>query len=457
MSLPSASQIWISALGSLEVQVSQPSYKTWLKNTVGLSWNGQHLLVGVPSVFVAEWLEKRMSTLLETTVTSVTGKEATISFSVTGSEASHSSNSLPPSSKSSSISPQPYSYQARTSYNRLNDKYTLDSFVVGESNQLAYAAAVAVASKPGQTYNPLFLYSGVGLGKTHLLHAIGNTAVQRGLTCLYVTSEQFTNEFISSIQNRKTPEFRDKYRSVDVLLVDDIQFIRGKDSIQEGFFHTFNDLHTSNSQIVIASDRPPSELTLLEDRLKSRFEWGLTTVMGIPNTETRVAILQAKAASIGMPIGQDLLYFLAENFHSSVRDLEGALNRVSAYIDLTGQNLSLMTARQALGDLLSTPYSKKASPTDVLTSVCSFYGTSLLALSSKRRDKTLAYARQIAAFLLRDCAQITLLEIGALLGNRDHSSIRYSIKTLEKHLSKDTFIQEEIQELRATILLTGQS
>ena len=451
MSQLSPSQIWTSALGSLEVQISQPSYNTWLKNTVGLSWDGKELVVGVPSIFVAEWLEQRMSSLLEKTVSHIAGASVKVSFTV-------GSNSPP--SPSSSRPQEEYlaatgsiSNTGRTQHGGagLNSKYTLDSFIVGESNQLAYAAAVAVSAKPGQTYNPLFLYSGVGLGKTHLLHAIGHTAIQKGSTCLYVTSEQFTNEFISSIQNRKTPEFREKYRSVDILLVDDIQFIRGKDAIQEGFFHTFNDLHMSNSQIVIASDRPPSELTLLEGRLQSRFEWGLTTVMGCPSVETRIAILQAKAGSLGLSMSPEVLAFMAENFSSSVRDLEGALNRLSAYTELTGKDICLTVAESALADLIKPDRVSIIPPTVVLSTLCSFYRVSAAALSSKRRDKVLARVRQIGMFLLREASQITLVEIGSILGHRDHTSVRYSISTIEKQLLTDPELTQEIADLRSLL------
>ena len=448
MSLLSPSQIWTSALGSLQVQISQPSYNTWLKNTVGLSWDGKQMVVGAPSVFIAEWLEQRMSSLLEETLSSITGGPATISFTVGSDSPSavqtsgRSPASLEQNNRAgSAIRSQPAPLG-------LNAKYTLDSFVVGESNQLAYAAAVAVSTKPGKTYNPLFLYSGVGLGKTHLLHAIGHTATEKGLSCLYVTSEQFTNEFISSIQNRTTPEFREKYRSVDILLVDDIQFIRGKDSIQEGFFHTFNDLHMSNSQIVIASDRPPSELTLLESRLQSRFEWGLTTVMGKPSTETRMAILQTKASQLNLTLPSEVLSFLAEKFSSSVRELEGAVNRLSAYAELTGSGICLEVANTALADLLKRNLPSLVSPADVLSEISSYYGVSVEALSSKRRDKFLAKARQVGMFMLRELSQITLVEIGRLLGSRDHTSVRYSIASIETQILKDSVLHGEIESIR---------
>jgi chromosomal replication initiator protein len=421
-------QIWEAALGSLELQVSRPSYATWLKGTVGLFFNDNKMVVGAPSSFVAQWLEQRMSSLVEATLSQVTGQPATIRFQVLTEPSLHTVNQMEPQALPAQLI-RPANGRAASNEPRsikLNPKYTLDSFVVGESNQLAHAAAVAVSSRPGIAYNPLFLYGGVGLGKTHLLHGIGHASAGKGLSCLYVSSEQFTNEFITAIQLKRTGEFREKYRSVDVLLMDDIQFMRGKEAIQEGFFHTFNDLHNSNRQIVIACDRPSSALAPLEDRLRSRFQWGLSADIRMPDIETRKAILEVKASSMGVGVPDKVLDLISEHFLSSIRDLEGALNRVCAYADLTDQPLGLDLAYQSLGDLLTTKQKKRPSAEVVISRVCVFYNVDAQALRSKRRDKKVTFARQVAVYLLRELTNMSLKDIGFLVGNRDHTTIRHA-------------------------------
>ena len=431
MRFQNATQAWNAALSSLELQVSRPIFRTWLKDTVGLALEGDRIVVGAPSTFVAEWLEKRMSSLIESALAQVTGQRMEARFQVQTGEAAPSRDSAPqgPEQRPSPRGAPPV--QARTStpatgHSLLNRKYTLASFVVGASNQMAYAAAAAVCSNPGEAYNPLFLYAGVGLGKTHLLHAIGHEYAVNGLNCLYVSSDQFTNDFVTSIQSRKTREFRDKYHSVDVLLMDDIQFMRGREATQEGFFHAFNDLHNSNRQIVIASDRPSSALQPLEDRLRSRFDWGLAADIQSPDQETRLAILQAKAGTHGLSIPLEVQELIAENFPSNIRELEGALNRVCAFCDFTGRPATLDLAHEALGGVLTSEGSSIPTQEAVLAAVCSHYGTSVEALQSRRRDKQTSLARQVAIYLLREIAVKNLREIGTLLGHRDHATIRYA-------------------------------
>ena len=449
-------QIWTAALGSLELQVSRPSYNTWLKGTAGLSvsYDTKEMVVGTPSPFVAQWLEKRMSSLVEACLLQISGEELGVRFTVvTEPPAGPSSYATSPPKENRAIS-------ARATYSRalphiapMNPKYTLDSFIVGESNQLAYAAAVAVSSPSGNSYNPLFLYGGVGLGKTHLLHAIGHASAQRGLTYLYTSSEQFTNEFITAIQTKKTSEFRERYRSVDVLLIDDIQFIRGKDAIQEGFFHTFNALHNSNRQIVIASDRPSHELSPIEDRLRSRFAWGLTTDIKSPGLGTRTAILRAKAKHMPYPVPADVLDLISERFLFSIRDLEGALNRVQAYADLTAQAITLESARHCLADLISSQDHPSLSPRVIVEEVCNYYDVSPQLLASRRRSADISTPRQVAVYLLREVAQCSLKEIGAILGGRDHSSIRYAWSRIDTALSSDSRLLADITDLRRILSL----
>lgn len=451
------SQMWEATLGSLELQVSRPSYATWLKDTVGLSFDDNRMVVGAPSPFVAQWLEKRMSSLIEAALSQVAGLPTTVHFQVMTQMTSHASQREEPQTLAVRL---PQSSNGHSSQNggqngtgafRLNPKYTLDSFVVGESNQLAYAAAVAVSSRSGTAYNPLFLYGGVGLGKTHLLHGIGHASASKGLNYLYVSSEQFTNEFITSIQMKRTGEFREKYRSVDVLLMDDIQFMRGKEAIQEGFFHTFNDLHNSNRQIVIACDRPSSALVPLEDRLRSRFQWGLSADIQLPDLETRKAILEVKATAMGVGVPDEVLDLISENFLSSIRDLEGALNRVCAYSDLTAQTLDLDLAYLSLGDLLTMKQKQVPPPEIVISQVCSFYGIENQALVSKRRDKKITDARQVAIYLLRECTQMSLKDIGSLVGNRDHTTVRHAWAKVLKEKIANKSLNAQLESISARI------
>ena len=441
--------MWEAALGSLELQVSRPSYATWLKDTTGLSFDDDKMVVETPSPFVAQWLEQRMSSLIEATLSQVAGQTITVQFQVMTQPASHASRREEPQTASSQVRKATNGHSARNEDRsvKLNPKYTLDSFVVGESNQLAYAAALAVSSRPGLAYNPLFLYGGVGLGKTHLLHGIAHASASRGFSYLYVSSEQFTNEFIMSIQMKRTQEFREKYRSVDVLLMDDIQFMRGKEAIQEGFFHTFNDLHNSNRQIVIACDRPSSALAPLEDRLRSRFQWGLSADIRMPDLETRKAILEVKAHSMGVGVPDDVLDLISENFLSSIRDLEGALNRVCAYADLTAQPLGLDLAYHSLGDLLTTKQQQCPPPNLVISQVCSFYNVEVQALVSKRRDKKVMLARQVAIYLLRERAQLPLKEIGILVGNRDYTTIRHAWANIIEAKSTDRSLKAQLDSI----------
>ena len=443
MRTETATQAWEAALASLELQVSRPIFRTWLKDTVGLSLEGDRIVVGAPSTFVAEWLEKRMSSLIESSLAHVMGRRMEARFQIL----TEPSSQYTPKPEPVQPLPPRTAAAATAGHAPLNHRYTLASFVVGASNQLAYAAALAVSANPGEAYNPLFLYSGVGLGKTHLLHAIGHASTAKGLSCLYVSSEQFTNDFVTSIQTRKTREFREKYHSVDVLLMDDIQFMRGKEATQEGFFHAFNDLHNTNRQIVIASDRPSAALQPLEDRLRSRFDWGLSADIQSPDQETRLAIVQAKAGAHGVSIPPDVQELIAHNFPSNIRELEGALNRVCALSDFTGRPPSLGLAQEALGSVLYTESRAIPNPEEVLSAVCFFYGTSPDALQSKRRDKETVRARQVAIYLLREVSLKNLREIGNLLGNRDHATVRYSWMKMTEARDSDPDVRSDIDQI----------
>ena len=454
MKFQTSAQAWEAVLSSLELQVSRPIFRTWLKDTVGLSLEDNRIVVGTPSAFVAEWLEKRMSSLIESALSQVMGQRTEARFQIL-TEQPAPAHARPASAHSPEPSaPLPANDRPLANTNgrsRLNQKYTLSSFVVGASNQLAYAAALAVSSRPGEAYNPLFLYAGVGLGKTHLLQAIGHAYATKGMSYLYVSSEQFTNDFVTSIQAKRTREFREKYHSADVLLVDDIQFLRGREATQEGFFHTFNDLHNTNRQIVIASDRPSSALVPLEDRLRSRFEWGLSADIQTPDQETRIAILQAKAGSQGANIPQEVHELIAENFPANIRELEGALNRVCAYADFTGRTPDLALAHEALGSLLPQSSTSIPTPETVLASVCTFYSVTNDALCSRRRDSSISKARQVAIYLLREVSQKNLREIGSLLGHRNHATIRYAWMKISEARETDTVLKADLSAILDSI------
>ena len=453
MNHPSPRTIWEAVLGRLELQVSKPSFATWLRETSGVSFDDGRMVVETASPFAARWLEQRMSALVEATLSQIAGRPSTVRFRVAGAPPGPEPAPAAKHAYAGRGEHQPYeppAPAARGDY-PLNPRYTLSSFVVGESNQLAYAAAVAVSTRPGTAYNPLFLYGGVGLGKTHLLHGIGNASATRGLSCLYVSSEQFTNDFITSLQTKRMREFRDKYRSVDVLLMDDIQFLRGKETVQESFFHTFNDLHNSNRQIVVACDRPTSALSPIEERIRSRLQWGLSADIQLPEQETRKAILEFKAREMGVSVPSEVLDLLAAKFPGSVRDMEGALNRVAAYADLTGSEIDLSLAHSALGDLLSSPPATLPEPQAILGRVCEFFGVDVQAVISKRRDRKVTLARQVAIYLLREQAQLPLKSIGALVGNREHPSIRQAWAKIQRDREADAVLDMQIRTLSDAI------
>jgi chromosomal replication initiator protein len=440
-----AAEIWRAALDELQGKVSPANYQTWLKNTVGLTYSDSCFTVGVPSSFVTESLEKRLHPLIEKTLIGIAGKPLSVQFQV---HLGNGDEELTPPVPST---PASTNYKQRTGAPKLNRKYTFSSFIVGSSNRLAHAAALGVAENPGNSYNPLFVYSGVGLGKTHLLHAIGWEAIRVRPRVMYVTAEQFTNEFISAIRERRSEDFRNKYRSVDVLLLDDIQFIAGKEQTQEGLFHTFNDLHTGNSQIVISCDRPPKSLTLLEDRLRSRFEWGLIVDMQPPDLETRIAILQMKAEEQKTGAPPEVLNSIARRIQKNIRELEGALNRVLAYARLTKSSLTVELATQALADISSDAHKRTLTPPVIMNVVATFFNIPPETLQGKRRDKTSSQARQIAMYLLREELQCSWTQIGRELGNRDHSTILHGYHKISDEVNTDHGLRRDLLEIRENL------
>jgi len=338
----------------------------------------------------------------------------------------------------------------------LNPKYSFDNFVIGSSNRFSHAAAVAVAEAPAKAYNPLFVYGGSGLGKTHLLHAIGHYAMSlfKGLRIRYVSSEEFTNDFINAIANNRAPEFQSRYREIDILLIDDIQFLQGKDSTQEAFFHTFNTLHDHNKQVVVTSDLPPKQLTGFEDRMRSRFEWGLITDVQAPDLETRIAILRKKAASERIDINDDVVEYMASKVSSNIRELEGALIRVTAFSNLNKTAIDMGLAQTVLKDLILTEDTNVVSPADIISIAATFYQLSIEDLYSSSRSQPIALARQVAMYLCREMTNLSLPKIGQLFGNRDHTTVMYANKKISELMKERRSIYNQVTELTSRIKQT---
>jgi len=466
MQLQSAKQVWDAVLGDLQLQITRPSYETWLKDTIGLEYIDGELVVGAPNMFVAEMLEQRMYTLISQVLERVASQQVDVRFTVLRSDSTYHAPGeeapTPDPTESRSVVDSKDGHQvlhvsppsASNGGIRLNSRYTFSSFIVGKSNELAHAAAAAVSEKPGVTYNPLFIYSGVGLGKTHLLHAIGQRLLSSGLGLIYVTAEEFTNEYIKAIREGKTEEFRIRYRNAYALLVDDIQFIIGKEQTQEGFFHTFNALHMAARQIVITSDRPVTSLTLLEDRVRSRLAGGLIADIQSPDLETRLAILRARADESGQRFPPEVLQFLAERVHQNIRELEGCLNRVAALAHLTDRPVTLELARTAITDTLRSPNRRRITEDAVLDAVTSYFGVDDELLKGRRRDKHTALARQVAMYLLREETGLPLTTIGKLLGGKDHTTVMHACNRVSQQVTLDGHLRQDVTNIREALLKT---
>ena len=430
-------------LGELQLCVPKPSYDTWLQGTSGGSFVDGRFTVSTPNAFVSEMLERRMHSVISQAVEKVVGGGVEIAF-----DSGPGTREAPPG-------PQPSAGNGnRPAVRRaspLNPKYTFEHFVVGKSNELAHAAALAVAEEPGRRYNPLFIYSGVGLGKTHLMHAIGARLAARGIHPIYATTEDFTNEYIRSIQNGTTEAFRDRYRSAGALLLDDIQFLIGKEQTQEGFFHTFNALHLTGTQIVTTSDRPAAALTLLEDRIRSRLAGGIVVDIQLPDYETRLAILRTKAEEAQLTFPEDVLQFLAESVHSNIRELEGHLNRLAAYAELSGQPVSLEMVRQVTADSHLTGRPKPVSSDAVVSAVAGYFAITEDAIVGRRRDKQTAMARHVAMYLLREEANMTATAIGRLLGGKDHSTVLHACSRISSQMDLEPHIRQDVFNIRTSL------
>jgi len=438
-----AEQAWQSVLAQLQMEMPRASYDTWVRDTRPTAYENGIITVGVRNAYARDWLESRLATTVSRLLIGILNSNVAVEFVV--SQANETDSHTDPEPAASSIeitTPEP-----KQRHVTLNPRYTFDTYVVGSGNRLAHAACQAVAEKPARAYNPLFLYGGVGLGKTHLLHAIGNACHADGLNVLYVSSEEFTNDMINAIRTHTTQAFREKYRSADVLLVDDIQFIAGKESTQEEFFHTFNTLHGQDKQIIVSSDRPPKSLVTLEERLRSRFEWGLSADIQAPDFETRLAILRSKAERTGRHISDEILESVAKQIQSNIRELEGALNRIIAFADLSGSVLTPSLVEVALSDLL--PSRSDLEPAHVVDLVARKFNLTAEKLLGRDRTKEVAYPRQIAMYLLREEAKISFPQIGEALGGRDHSTVMSAIdKVKDQYKNGDGRVRKDVDFLR---------
>jgi chromosomal replication initiator protein len=442
-----AEQAWQAALGQLQMDMPKASFDTWVRNADVVSYEDNVFVIGVPNAYARDWLESRLTSKMKRLLCGIMNKTVSLRFIVwqAGLEEPASNLSLEPTE------PEDFSEQQQsiTHFSR----FSFENFVVGSSNRLAHAASLAVAERPAQAYNPLFLYGGVGLGKTHLLHAIGNQCSNHKQNVLYVTSEEFTNDLINAIRNHTTQAFREKYRRIDVLLIDDIQFIAGKESTQEEFFHTFNSLHGQDKQIVITSDRPPKALVTLEERLRSRFECGLAADIQPPDFETRVAILRSKSERMGRGIPEEIIETIARRVQSNIRELEGSLTRVLAFCDLSDLPLNVKLVDIALADLLPKP--SNIEPEEVMSTVAGAFGVSVDKLKGADRRQEVVLPRQIAMYLLREEANYSLPKIGEAMGGRDHTTVMYACQKITDLLERDDKLRRQVIKIREQIY--GQS
>ena len=434
--------LWQAALKDLSSQVSRANYDTWLDGTAGLRLEQDHLVVGTRSEFVTEWLQKRLRPAIIRSLTDLSERPLDVTFEPLRSVEDQVAalNELAGTATRSS-QPRP----------RLRERYTFDNYIVGPGNRLAFAAAEGVGRDAGRLYNPLFLYGGPGLGKTHLLHAVGHALLEQGMHVVYLSAEAFTNQLITAIQQRKMDDFRARYRSADALLRDDIQFIAGKEQTQEEFFYTFNELYEAGKQLVITSDKSPAHIQHLEERLRTRFEWGMIADLQAPDMETRIAILRHKAAEQHLRVRDEVLQVIAARFKNNIRELEGSLTRVVAYSRLTGEPLTAELVHSALASLEPNEPRMPPSPELIMNIVCRYFEIDREGLLSKSREKRVAYPRQVAMYLMRELAHRSLVEIGDVLGGRDHSTVHHGWRKMERSLAIDPETKRDIGSLREMI------
>jgi chromosomal replication initiator protein len=449
--------LWQAVLGEIELTVSRGSYVTWFKNTRVLRHNEAQLVIGVPNIFAKQQLESKYKSMIVELLNKNGAETKEVEFKI------HSGTIAPKKVQDNTeviILSQPVEQQQRTltgngapsvthSYRQgINEKYTFDSFIVGSSNELAYAACQAISQTPGHKYNPLFVYGGVGLGKTHLIQAVGNEIVAKDKKAkvVYATSEQFVQEFLDAIRYKKISDFAGHYRSADVLIVDDMQFIAGKEKTQEEFFHTFNALHQANKQIIISSDKPPKSIPTLEERLRSRFEWGMIVDIGSPDFETKCAILQNKASQHGLELDQQVVEFLSNYVQSNIRELEGSLNQLLAFCEMRNINPDINVVTGLFGTQRSRP--KHMSAKQIIENTAKHYQITVDEILSPKRDKDIVVPRQVAMYLLRSELHLSFPKIARELGRKDHTTAIHSVEKIEKELFFDNVLKENIKEIK---------
>jgi chromosomal replication initiator protein len=444
-----AKQVWRAALGELQVSLSPANFETWLRDTALVGVDDHRFRVAVPNGFAKDWLETRYRSLISQTLARIVGYSVQVDFEVREGPAAAAFDGA----SEEPVRLEPARVGGEPGAASLNARYTFGNFIVGSANRLAHAASLSVAERPGHAYNPLFLYGGVGLGKTHLMHAIGNQVIGRfpRKKVVYATSEKFTNDFITTIQQGKIDEFRNRYRRIDILLIDDIQFIADKERTQEEFFHTFNAIHEDGKQIVLSSDRPPKAIGTLQERLRSRFEWGLIADLTAPDLETRIAILRAKAEEQGGPIASDVLEFIARKIVSNIRELEGALNRIMAYASMGAVPITIELAQAVLSNVLYNPKKRMVTPERIAQAVSDYYGVEMDALRGQKRDKSIVVPRQIAMYLMRAETDVSLLRIGAELGGRDHSTVLHACDKINRESQENDELRRELAAVRELI------
>lgn len=437
-----SNELWQSALGALEVKFSKPIFEMWIKPMRLVSVSGSRMVLAVQSNFARDWVENRLKSQVAQVLGELFGESFELELTVAEEPSQSASTATPsvagPARPTDDLRP-----------GNLNARYTFEQFVVGQSNRFAHAAAQAVAEAPAKAYNPLFLYGGVGLGKTHLMHAIGHRVMQenRSANVVYVSSEKFTNEFIIAIKNNQTPEFRNKYRHVDVLLIDDIQFLEGKEQTQEEFFHTFNSLHEESRQLIISSDRPPKEIQTLENRLRSRFEWGLLTDIQPPDLETREAILRKKAESEKIPVLDEVTSFIAKVIPSNIRELEGALIRVVAFASLTKSQITVELAAEVLKNAIAAAPLRRVTIALIKDRVAKAHGLTVKEMDHQRRDQRLAQPRQIAMYLATELTECSLPHIAREFGKKDHTTIMYARDKVKDQMDSDEVYRNKVRSL----------
>ena len=444
--MESAKDIWERVLGELQLQVSRANYTTWLANSYGASFNDGVFIVGVPNAFVAEWLTKRLSSLVKKTLSKIVGLDVNIQFSIDN-RAHDESCPLTMSRQHDGGT----STKARTS--KFSPQYTFDSFVVGDCNRLAHAATMEVATNPGLSYNPIFIYGATGQGKTHLLHAIGNKAVDSGLQVIYTTGERFTNDFVLSLRQKKFDSFQSKFNKTRILLFDDIQFLNGKKQTQRSLLHIFNALFSSNCQFIITADRHPDEMDSFNSQLKSRLEWGPVFPIQAPDFDTRLAILRTKAAEMSLLISDEIMQLLAERIQNNSRRLEGALIYLTAQAKLTGMEIN----QQTVNNMLTNMTKNKRSTHILLQTVSNYFNLFPEDLTSKNRDRKTSQARQIAMYLMRVDRGLSLADIGRQLGNRTHATVIHGYKRITDNIHSDDRLNNQLLEIREQLRKSAAS